>query len=314
MNIFRNRLVPCTTSIFSFQSSILKHNSRRLSLSFSSPSSSLSVFRNNTLSFFPSQCLSTSASSSSKTKRSVPSIEVGDDYLLPHPIWAKDYSLTVNTSHLKPNDFVDKFAYYAIKLIRFNFDWMTGFIFGTRTQSKWLTRIIFLESIAAVPGSIGGTLRHLASLRKLKRDHGWIHTLLEEAENERMHLMIAIQLKQPGKFFRGSIWVAQGVFFNFFFLLYLVSPRCCHRLVGYLEEEAVYTYGKLIDDINSGLLSDWSTQKAPEIAQRYWRMEPNSTILDMFLNFRADEAHHRDVNHNFASLKPDQDNPYKPGY
>lgn len=35
---------------------------------------------------------------------------------------------------------------------------------------------------------VAGTLRHLNSLRKMKRDHGWIHTLLEEAENERMHL------------------------------------------------------------------------------------------------------------------------------
>lgn len=26
----------------------------------------------------------------------------------------------------------------------------------------------------------------MRSLRKMERDHGWIHTLLEEAENERM--------------------------------------------------------------------------------------------------------------------------------
>ena len=29
---------------------------------------------------------------------------------------------------------------------------------------------------------------------------------------------------------------------NMFFLAYLVSPRFCHRFVGYLEEEAVKTY------------------------------------------------------------------------
>ena len=29
-------------------------------------------------------------------------------------------------------------------------------------------------------------LRHMRSLRVMERDHGWIHTLLEEAENERM--------------------------------------------------------------------------------------------------------------------------------
>ena len=34
----------------------------------------------------------------------------------------------------------------------------------------------------------------LQSLRLLKGDHGWIRTLLDEAENERMHLMRFIRL------------------------------------------------------------------------------------------------------------------------
>jgi hypothetical protein len=29
-------------------------------------------------------------------------------------------------------------------------------------------------------------MRHMRSLRSMRRDNGWIHTLLEEAENERM--------------------------------------------------------------------------------------------------------------------------------
>jgi hypothetical protein len=38
-------------------------------------------------------------------------------------------------------------------------------------------RFIFLESIAGVPGMVAGMLRHLHSLRRLKRDNGWIETL-----------------------------------------------------------------------------------------------------------------------------------------
>ena len=49
-----------------------------------------------------------------------------------------------------------------------------------------LVRFIFLESIAGVPGMVAGMLRHLHSLRRLKRDNGWIETLLEESYNERM--------------------------------------------------------------------------------------------------------------------------------
>jgi len=51
-------------------------------------------------------------------------------------------------------------------------------------------RFLFLESIAGVSGMVAGMLRHLRSLRTMKRDGGWIHMLLEEAENERMHLFL----------------------------------------------------------------------------------------------------------------------------
>ena len=86
--------------------------------------------------------------------------------------------------------------------------------------------------VAGVPGMVGGMLRHLRSLRDMKRDHGWIHTLLEEAENERMHLLTFLQLRQPGLFFRLFVLGAQGVFFNFYFVAYLLSPKFCHRFVG----------------------------------------------------------------------------------
>ena len=55
----------------------------------------------------------------------------------------------------------------------------------------------------------GGMLRHLRSLRRMDHDHGWIHTLLEEAENERMHLLTFIRLKQPGPLFRLSVVATQ---------------------------------------------------------------------------------------------------------
>lgn len=39
---------------------------------------------------------------------------------------------------------------------------------------------------------------------------GWIHTLLEEAENERMHLLTFLQLRQPGLLFRTTVLLGQG--------------------------------------------------------------------------------------------------------
>lgn len=88
------------------------------------------------------------------------------------------------------------------------FDLVTGYG-PDMNMKKWLRRIVFLETVAGVPGMVGGMLRHLRSLRSMKRDHGWIHTLLEEAENERMHLLTFLQLRQPGFFFRSMVILTQ---------------------------------------------------------------------------------------------------------
>jgi len=53
-------------------------------------------------------------------------------------------------------------------------------------------RNVFLESVAGVPGMVGGMLRHLHSMRRMKRDNGWIETLLEESYNERYELDITL--------------------------------------------------------------------------------------------------------------------------
>jgi len=40
---------------------------------------------------------------------------------------------------------------------------------------------------------------------------------------------------------------------------------------------------------------------APAIAKRYWALPDSATLRDVVLVVRADEAHHRDVNHGFAN-------------
>jgi threonyl-tRNA synthetase len=48
----------------------------------------------------------------------------------------------------------------------------------------------------------------------MRRDHGWIHILLSEAENERMHLLTFLELRKPGWIFRAFVLLGQGVFFK----------------------------------------------------------------------------------------------------
>lgn len=158
-------------------------------------------------------------------------------------------------------------------------------------------RAVVLETVAAVPGMVGGSLQHLRALRRMESDHGWICTLLDEAENERMHLMTFIQIAQPSRFERLLILIAQGAFYNFFFLLYLFSPRVAHRVVGYLEEEAVYSYTEYLAGVNDGT---YANVPAPAIAIEYWKLPPGACLREVIIAVRADEARHRDVNHEFA--------------
>ena len=147
----------------------------------------------------------------------------------------------------------------------------------------------------------------------MRRDGGFIHTLLEEAENERMHLLTFLSVHKPSLLVRGLVLLAQGVMTNALFLTYLVAPRFVHRFVGFLEEEAVHTYTNCIKDIDDERtdLAAWKTTPAPKIAIKYWRLAESATIRDVVLAVRADEAIHRDVNHVFASIKEGERNPFE---
>jgi threonyl-tRNA synthetase len=159
---------------------------------------------------------------------------------------------------------------------------------------------------------VAAMARHLRSLRSMERDHGWIHTLLEEAENERMHLVVVtLAERKPGVLMRAMVLLGQGVFFNLYFALYLLAPRTCHRFVGFLEEEAVKTYTKAINDLDAGKLPEWVNKPANDVAIKYWRLPKDAKIRDMLMAMRADEALHRDTNHVFSTLPPNIPNPFK---
>ena len=196
---------------------------------------------------------------------------------------------TLPTPHHEPGDLSDRFAYAVTKMFRFFAD--------TFFARRYGHRAVVLETVAAVPGMVGGALQHLRALRRMESDGGWIRTLLEEAENERMHLMTMIHIARPSRLERLLVLVAQGVFYNLFFLLYLVSPKTAHRVVGYFEEEAVYSYTEYLQGIDDGTLANVA---APKIAIDYWKLAPDARLRDVIVAIREDEAHHRDVNHGFA--------------
>jgi hypothetical protein len=89
----------------------------------------------------------------------------------------------VRVAHREATDWSDWVALGTVRFFRWGMDWVTGYKHPQpgqeisekfkMTEQKWLTRFIFLESVAGVPGMVGGMLRHLRSLRRMKRDNGW---------------------------------------------------------------------------------------------------------------------------------------------
>lgn len=79
---------------------------------------------------------------------------------------------------------------------------------------------------------------------------------------------------EPGFFFRLCVIGGQIGFASFFGLCYAIRPEYCHRLVGYVEEEACSTYTKIIKGIEEAPagseLATWRTAIAPGIGRAYW--------------------------------------------
>ncbi|WP_133479870.1 alternative oxidase [Cognatilysobacter segetis] len=197
-------------------------------------------------------------------------------------------------THHALGDLSDRIAYGITRSLRFLAD--------TFFAKRYGNRAIVLETVAAVPGLVGAALIHLRCLRWMKHDHGWIRALMEEAENERMHLMTFIEIARPNRLERALVLVAQAGFFLFFLALYLLSARTAHRLVGYFEEQAVISYTQYLAEIDAGRVEN---VPAPAIAKAYWKLPADARLRDVVLAVRADEAGHRDVNHGFADeLRP----------
>lgn len=193
--------------------------------------------------------------------------------------------------HYKPRCFSDRIARLFTKSMRFFAD--------TFFQKRYGHRAVVLETVAGVPGMVAGMWTHLTSLRKMQTGYGpKIRTLLSEAENERMHLMTFIEIAKPNALERFLVLVAQAVFWNLFFIIYVFFPRTAHRIVGYFEEEAVYSYTEYLREIDAGKIPN---TPAPQIAIDYWNLAKDAKLRDVVIAVRDDEAKHRDVNHEFAS-------------
>jgi ubiquinol oxidase len=187
--------------------------------------------------------------------------------------------------------FSDRIAYG----LTMSFRWFADTFFAKRYGH----RAVVLETVAGVPGMVAGMWIHLKSLRRMKTGYGPdIRTLLAEAENERMHLMIFIEIAKPNWFERLLVLFAQFAFWHFYFILYVFFPKTAHRMVGYFEQQAVISYTQYLEEIDAGRTENIP---APKIAIDYYNLKQDATLRDVVIAVRADEQGHADVNHDMAN-------------
>lgn len=147
---------------------------------------------------------------------------------------------------------------------------------------------------------VAGMLIHLRSLRRMERGNGtMIQELLDEAVNERKHLMFFMEIAQPNRFERFLIVVAQFFFWHFYLVMYIISPSTSHKMIAYFEEEAVRSYDEYLELIKGGTIEN---VPAPTLAIEYYGLDDDAKLSDMVWYVRADERKHSEANHRMAGF------------
>ena len=192
---------------------------------------------------------------------------------------------------IKTIDISDSFAYSMTKFFRF--------IADTFFAKRYGHRAVVLETVAGVPGMVAGVWMHFKSLRAMKAGYGeQIREMLDEAENERMHLMFFIEIAKPNSIERFVVLSAQVVFGLFYLFMYVFFTKTAHRMIGYFEDEAVRSYTEYLEIVEAGKVED---TPAPHIAINYYKLGSDAKLSDLIRCVRADEQHHSEKNHHYAN-------------
>ena len=195
------------------------------------------------------------------------------------------------TKKIKAIDISDSFAYSMTKFFRF--------IADTFFAKRYGHRAVVLETVAGVPGMVAGVWMHFKSLRAMKAGYGeQIREMLDEAENERMHLMFFIEIAKPNSIERFVVLSAQVIFGLFYLFMYVFFTKTAYRMIGYFEDEAVRSYTEYLEIVEAGKVEN---TPAPHIAINYYKLGSDAKLSDLIRRVRADEQHHSEKNHHYAN-------------
>jgi len=167
-------------------------------------------------------------------------------------------------------------------------------------QQRYGHRAVVLETIAAVPGMVAAFFCHLETLRNGRFETTpEMNDMLHEAENERMHLMIILQVVKPSMIERMLIVSAQVIFTIGYSFLYLLSRSTSHRMIEFFEQEAVQSYTNYIALVDNGTIEN---VPAPLIGLEYYGLPETSSFRDVLEKIKEDEFNHYQANKKIADF------------
>lgn len=164
-------------------------------------------------------------------------------------------------------------------------------------KNNYDRRALVLETVATLPGSIASSHQTWLASRKRQPKNPMIREFMDESENERMHLRIFQEVAKPNRFDRFIIAATHWTFGAIFSAGYIMSPKTAHRFVGYIEEKAVDSYTRYLEEIDAGNMPN---PPAPDFAKQYYNLPEDAMLRDVIIHVRNDEMEHRDTNHEAA--------------
>jgi hypothetical protein len=212
--------------------------------------------------------------------------------------------------HVEPRGVTDRLARADVAAMRYMIDTFSGYRtpFPWRMQQElraknWISKSILLETVGTPLLFSASVVRYWRAMASMRQDKGWVHSLLNDAENERMHLTTWFMVERPSIFMRAAVLAQQTLYVPMFAAMYAVSPRFLYRVLGYLEETAITHYTLMLREIarEGSELSAWKYVPAPNVAREYWNMGENGTLADAVAAILRDEEHHRDTYHTLAN-------------
>ncbi|KAL9653548.1 hypothetical protein ABK040_000468 [Willaertia magna] len=175
---------------------------------------------------------------------------------------------------------------------------------------------------------VGGLIRHFTMLRRTlnereEHEHLKVGALLEEAENHRVHLLIWSEFIKQNLFERLLLVSVQLICSQYYFYVYnFFGKYFSHRLVGYLGELSVESYGEMLELIESGKVENLRVES--KLAKDYWNLcdgqsrdgqllrdgeggkDDSVTLKDIIVIMRMEEMKHREFNHFYLFINNQQ--------